>query len=68
MNREIKSKKVKGKGRVFTSICPVMEKPHSTIMVGSPICTHRCPHFVKIINHRNGTKSVHCNEVSRDGK
>lgn len=68
MNREIKSQKVKGKGRVFTAVCPVMDSTHSSIMVGSPSCIHRCPHFVKVINHRDGTKSVHCNSVSKNGK
>lgn len=62
MNREIKSEKVKGKGRVFTSPCPVMESTHQSVMVGSPKCLE-CENFVKVVNHRDGTKSVHCNKA-----
>lgn len=59
MNREIKSKKVKGKGRIYLEVCPVKESTHLSVMVGSPHCL-QCENFVKVVNHRDGRRSVHC--------
>lgn len=59
MNREIKSKKVKGRGRIYLESCPIRESEHTTIKIGSPYC-QSCEHFQKIINHKDGRQSVSC--------
>lgn len=57
MNREVTSKKVKGRGRIYTSSCPV-NFGTTQIMVGSPACL-RCEYFVKVIN-KEGKVLIHC--------
>lgn len=61
MNREVKSQKVKGRGKVFTSPCSAMNCDHQIIMVGSPACL-KCEYFVKVLN-KEGKVFIHCNNA-----
>lgn len=60
MNREIKTVKVKSRGKVFTEIC--YSTPHSEFRVGSQYCINKCPHFVRVLD-KNGRQYVHCNKL-----
>lgn len=56
-NLVIDSKKVKGKGRVYTNVCPM----NDSYRVGNPrCCNSNCPCFRKFTVDRNGNQVVHC--------
>lgn len=58
MNREVKVKKVKGRGRVYYNPCPIRNQGHEQIMVGTVAC-QQCQRFKKIFN-KDGKQLVHC--------
>lgn len=60
MNREVTFKKVKGRGRIYTSLCPV-DFGNTQIMIGSPACL-RCQYFVKVMN-KEGKVLIHCKKI-----
>lgn len=56
-NFVIKTQKVRGKGRVYTEVCPV----NNCYRVGNPrCCNSNCPHFVKFTTNKLGEQVVHC--------
>lgn len=59
MKREVTVEKRKGKGLVYTNVCPVRKEDHLEIRVGSAKCK-ACPHFVKAL----GSGWIHCNAIA----
>lgn len=59
MKREIKVEKRKGRGKVYTNLCPVRRTTHEDIMVGSPKC-RECEHCVRVM----GNRYIHCNAIA----
>lgn len=59
MKREIRVEKRKGRGLVYTSICPVKRDAHLEIRVGSLKC-RKCEHCVKVM----GNRYIHCNAIA----
>lgn len=56
-NLLIKTRKERGKGRVYTEVCPV----NDCYRVGNPRCCNKnCPYFRKFTIDRNGNRVVHC--------
>lgn len=64
MNRIITSKRVKGKGVIYTTKCPV-STPHVDLFVGNPkTCNaENCAFFVKRTTNKEGKPVVHCNHI-----
>lgn len=64
MNQIIKTKNVKGKGRVFTEVCKFTSNKEVENRVGNPKCCNKnCPHFVKFTTNKVGNRVVHCKNV-----
>ena len=63
-NLLIKTRKERGKGIVYTEVCPVSNCNSNRKVeyrVGNPKCCNKnCPHFRKFTIDRNGNRVVHC--------
>lgn len=63
MNRVISSKRVKGKGVVYTNPCP-KSTGHLGLFVGNPrTCNENCEFFVKKTINKEGVEVIHCNHL-----
>lgn len=62
MNREIITKRVKGKGTTYLAKCP-LSKNSNEMYVGNPKhCNSTCPFFAKRFE-REGKAFIHCNTL-----